>query len=93
MRFSILATSLAFFCSCSSETDVGSAGAGSAVAPVEITTASGVAMVVLPGGVFSMGNAAGDPDEKPEHTVRVSGFAIDQFEVTHDLVAAGELTM
>src|SRR5205823_1626421 len=42
-------------------------------------------MVWVPGGEFTMGTDAdlGWPDEKPAHRVRVSGFWIDQTEVTN----------
>lgn len=39
-------------------------------------------MVLLPGGVFSMGNAEGDADEKPPHKVSLSPFWIGEKEVT-----------
>ena len=50
--------------------------------PRVITTASGVRMVLLPGGRFTMGSGYRDEiDEKP-HDVHVSGFYIDTHEVT-----------
>ena len=52
-------------------------------APTEITTPSGVQMVLLPGGTFLMGDAQGEVDEHP-HQVTVSPFAIDKFEVTQE---------
>jgi len=42
-------------------------------------------MVEVPGGSFEMGNSfggAGNSDELPVHTVKVSGFYMDKFEVT-----------
>ena len=49
----------------------------------EITTESGVEMVLLPGGAFIMGDENGDVDETP-HEVTVGPFAIDKFEVTQE---------
>ena len=41
-------------------------------------------MVLVPGGTFWMGSSAGegDKDEQPRHPVKLSGFCIDQTEVT-----------
>ena len=44
-------------------------------------TVGAAEMVSLPGGSFTMGSAKGGADEKP-HTVRVSPFLIDKYEVT-----------
>lgn len=46
-----------------------------------------VGMVVVPSGEFLMGNGAGDPYERPVHTVKVESFFIDQFEVTNEKYA------
>jgi formylglycine-generating enzyme required for sulfatase activity len=51
---------------------------------VAIVTQSGVESVYLPGGEFLMGSNQGSPDEKPAHRVKVSGFLMDKFEVTHE---------
>jgi formylglycine-generating enzyme required for sulfatase activity len=51
--------------------------------PTEIATPSGVQMVLLPGGAFTMGDKDGEVDERP-HGVTVSPFAIDKFEVTQE---------
>lgn len=40
------------------------------------------AMVVVPAGRFSMGNAQGEPDEYPPHEVELPGFLLDRTEVT-----------
>jgi formylglycine-generating enzyme len=40
-------------------------------------------MVLVPGGTFIMGSDRDEPDEAPAHTVRVSTFYIDQYEVTN----------
>jgi serine/threonine protein kinase len=39
-------------------------------------------MVLLPGGEFHMGSNAGDPDERPQHVVRLSPFLLDEAPVT-----------
>ncbi len=41
-----------------------------------------VAMVLVPGGIYTMGSVDGDPDEKPVHEVYVDRFYIDVQEVT-----------
>jgi formylglycine-generating enzyme required for sulfatase activity len=48
-------------------------------------------MVFLPGGTFSMGSDRGASDEAPVHKVAVSAFAIDKFEVTHEMYAKVQL--
>ena len=57
----------------------------------EITTKSGVKMVSLPGGDFTMGNERGNPDESPAHKVKLSAFLMDKFEVTHEMFAKAQL--
>lgn len=59
-----------------------SAGPHSAVAP---HGSAPKGMVWIPGGEFVMGTSSelGWPDEKPAHKVKVSGFWIDQTEVTN----------
>jgi len=49
--------------------------------PKEIATQSGVQMILLPGGTFTMGQEGGEVDESP-HAATLSPFAIDKFEVT-----------
>ena len=51
--------------------------------PKEIATPSGVEMVLLPGGKFTMGDEDGEVDE-PEHEVSVGPFYIDKCEVTQE---------
>jgi len=63
----------------------------SATAPVEFTTKSGVEMVYLPGGEFTMGNNRGNPDEAPAHRVKVSDFAMDKYEVSHEQFIKAQL--
>ncbi len=49
-------------------------------------------MVFIPGGQFLMGASPNDPaaddDEKPQHTVTLDAFWIDQYEVTNEAYAA-----
>jgi len=59
--------------------------------PQPVTTASGVPMIYVPAGAFVMGSSQGNPDERPPHRVRVSAFLMDQFEVTHELMAKVQL--
>jgi len=49
--------------------------------PKTIRTESGVEMVLIPAGAFTMGDAKGAKDEKP-HKVTVSSFYLDKHEVT-----------
>jgi|TARA_B110001454_G_C12616798_1_gene391146 formylglycine-generating enzyme required for sulfatase activity len=58
---------------------------------IEVTTKSGIAMIYIGPGDFTMGTAKGDPDEAPAHTVQLAGFLMDKFEVTHALYAQAEL--
>ena len=86
----ILSAALALpSCNKSGESGSGSAGASSGVVPV--VTASGVQMVYLPGGEFTMGSDKESPDEKPAHKVKVAPFLIDQFEVTAAMFEKAEL--
>jgi formylglycine-generating enzyme required for sulfatase activity len=45
-------------------------------------TASGMTMVLIPGGEFTMGVDEGPIDVKPAHQVKVDGFLMDQQEMT-----------
>jgi formylglycine-generating enzyme required for sulfatase activity len=67
---------------------VDSSGSGRA----GITTKSGVKMVLLPGGEFTMGSDRGSPDEAPAHKVKLSAFLMDTFEVTHEMFAKVQLS-
>jgi len=49
-----------------------------------IRTATGVGMVLIPGGWFQMGSDRGRPDEQPVHRVRVDAFYMDTHEVTQE---------
>ncbi len=42
----------------------------------------GAPMILIPAGPFLMGSNDGLPNERPEHTVTLSAYYIDQFEVT-----------
>ncbi|HUU91132.1 MAG TPA: SUMF1/EgtB/PvdO family nonheme iron enzyme [Phycisphaerae bacterium] len=53
-------------------------------APEVITTSTGIRMVRVPAGAFRMGDDAGEDDEKPAHTVRISAFHMDVTEVTQE---------
>ena len=59
--------------------------------PAGIVSKSGIEMVCLPEGQFMMGNDHGAPDEAPAHKVKVSGFLMDKFEVTHRMFAKVQL--
>jgi formylglycine-generating enzyme required for sulfatase activity len=59
--------------------------------PEEIITKSGIQMVYLPGGEFTMGSARGDPDEAPPHRVKLTSFLMDKFEVTHAMFVQAQL--
>jgi len=56
-------------------------GAPAPATPTPFTTQAGVAMVLLPGGTFTMGDKGGEIDEPP-HEVAVGPFYIDVCEVT-----------
>ena len=42
-------------------------------------------MKAIPGGSFLMGNATGNPDEKPVHQVKIDPFWMSKLEVTWDI--------
>ncbi len=48
-----------------------------------VSLKDGMAMVYIPEGEFLMGSEDGDSDEKPEHTVYLNAYWIDQTEVTN----------
>jgi formylglycine-generating enzyme required for sulfatase activity len=56
--------------------------------PATIVTKTGLEMVLLPAGTFTMGDDAGDADEKPAHKVQVSAFWMDTREVTQQAYEA-----
>ena len=55
-----------------------------------IVTKSGIEMVSIPGGQFTMGSAD-TPEESPPHKVTVTAFLMDKYPVTHDLFEKFEL--
>jgi len=59
--------------------------------PVEAVSKSGVEMIYLAGGEFNMGSSQGNPDEAPVHKVKVSGFMMDKFEVTQEMLVKVQL--
>ncbi|MEW6234771.1 MAG: formylglycine-generating enzyme family protein [Candidatus Omnitrophota bacterium] len=59
-------------------------GSGGVSKTKEIKTASGTAMILIPGGEFTMGSHSGNADEAPAHKVFVSGFAMDKYEVQQE---------
>jgi len=59
--------------------------------PEIVTTESGIEMVVIPAGSFEMGSRKGSPDEMPAHTVELSSFWMDRYEVTQDQFRKYEL--
>ncbi len=60
-------------------------------AAYEVVSKSGVAMIYLPGGEFTMGSDQGSADEAPMHKVRLSPFLIDRSEVTQEMFAKVQL--
>ena len=50
--------------------------------PQEITTKTGIKMIVLPAGEFTMGDDNGEDDERPARRVSVAAFHMDKYEVT-----------
>jgi sulfatase modifying factor 1 len=93
IRCSLLTIAVGLLAACgkqSSPTE-GSAPAQSPVSskevsgPVEVVTKSGIEMVSLPGGGFTMGSTQGNPDEAPPHKVKLTPFVMDKFEVTQEM--------
>jgi len=61
---------------------------GPASKPATIVTKTGVEIVQLPAGEFTMGDDEGEDDEKPAHRVRISAFYMDVSEITQASYAA-----
>ena len=59
--------------------------------PRELVTKSGVKMILVPRGEFTMGYEKGNPDEAPAHRVTLSAFLMDTYEVTHELLVQAQL--
>ena len=50
--------------------------------PEQVKTKTGIEMVLIPKGEFTMGDNRGEDDEKPAHKVQISAFYMDKYEVT-----------
>ncbi len=70
----------------------GAADSSGDAASVEIVTKSGIAMVYIPAGPFTMGEGQGAPDALPAHQVTVDAFLMDKFEVTQEMFAKLQLS-
>jgi formylglycine-generating enzyme len=92
-RIATLAALAAFSGGCGRPASTAPGGAGSAPggAPVEVATKSGVRMVYVPGGAFTMGSAQGNPDEAPPHKVSITAFLMDRVPVTHEMFTAAQV--
>ncbi len=55
--------------------------------PQTIVADDGATMILIPAGPFEMGSESGDSDEQPVHTVTLTDFYIDKFEVTNAQLA------
>lgn len=55
--------------------------ASAATAP--LSAAASATMIAIPGGSYPIGRSTGPADQKPRHTVTLSGFRIDRMEVTN----------
>ncbi len=58
------------------------ASGGQAPTSDAIKGKDGAPMVLIPAGSFTMGSNDGLPNERPEHTVALDAYYIDQYEVT-----------
>jgi formylglycine-generating enzyme required for sulfatase activity len=93
-----IAFALGLLCACGKPDDKSPAAASavstqavSSGVPVELVTKSGVEMIHLPGGEFTMGSNQGNPDEAPAHKVKLTAFAMDKYEVDQDMFAKAQL--
>jgi formylglycine-generating enzyme len=56
---------------------------GQSVSSAEMSRGlDGAPMVLIPAGPFTMGSNDGFPNERPEHTVTLDAYYIDQYEIT-----------
>jgi formylglycine-generating enzyme required for sulfatase activity len=62
--------------------DMPAAKNGTAASDDTIKGKDGAPMILIPTGPFLMGSNDGWPNERPEHTVMLNAYSIDQFEVT-----------
>jgi formylglycine-generating enzyme required for sulfatase activity len=91
MKFTFLFLVPILWLSGCSQTPTEETGGSPKSRSVEVTTKSGIAMVCIGPGNFTMGTTRGDPDEAPAHTVQLAGFLMDKFEVTHAMYTQVEL--
>jgi formylglycine-generating enzyme required for sulfatase activity len=77
-----LRPALALFLACFGLAAAGAEAGAANEAARQICTPMGVEMVLVPGGEFAMGDAAGAEDAKAIHRVRISAFYMDKFEVS-----------
>ncbi len=83
IRFSSVARSLSLFALLATLGCSGGTTPSVAVNSLPIVaTKSGIDMVVVPAGSFSMGSKRGRDDEKPPHQVWIDSFLMDKYEVT-----------
>src|ERR1043166_1582419 len=59
--------------------------------PFEVITASGIEMIFVPAGEFSMGSDKNGGDEAPAHRVRLTAYLMDKFEATQGMFARVQL--
>ncbi len=64
---------------------------GSDAKPLELVTKSGVEMVFVPAGQFTMGSDQGNPDEAPAHKVSISSFLLDKVPVTNAMYQKAQI--
>lgn len=57
--------------------------ATNAALPV-VVTRSGIEMLLVPAGTFTMGSADGPADERPPHLVELDAFLLDRSEITQE---------
>jgi formylglycine-generating enzyme required for sulfatase activity len=58
------------------------------VSETKESESTGLAMVHIPAGEFTMGSEDGEYDEAPAHTVQISAFMMDAYEVTQESYTA-----
>jgi serine/threonine-protein kinase len=58
-----------------------------AAGATQVAAADGMVQVYVPAGEFSMGSAAGPPDQQPVHTLFLDSFWLDRIEVTNTMYA------
>lgn len=76
--------------------DSGNKGSGGGTpttetASTEIVTKSGIKMVAIPAGQFTMGSDQGNPDEAPPHKVTLHAFLMDSTPVTNEMYTKAQL--